>query len=128
MQANGYGDAHAKLAAKQDDIITAYADARRDNADKWTSDFGRTASIWDETNVVGVTQPIFNDTISVSKNSEIMTDDLKAALQEAFINIGKTDAGKEVIKVYSHEGYQKAQASDYAGEKAAQDFLRNLKK
>ncbi|MCT2536452.1 PhnD/SsuA/transferrin family substrate-binding protein [Aquibacillus koreensis] len=127
VQSNGYGDSFAKLAAQQVDIVVAYADARRDNEDKWTTDFERSASIWDETNVIGVTQPIYNDTVSVSKNSETMTDDLKAALQEAFMNIAQTDAGKEVISVYSHEGYQKATAADYDGERDAQEFLKGLK-
>jgi phosphonate transport system substrate-binding protein len=77
--------------------------------------------------VVGVTQPIYNDTVSVSKQSDIMTDELKQAIQDAFINIAEIDAGKEVISIYSHEGYQKAELSDYDGERAAQEFLRNLK-
>ncbi|SDB83509.1 phosphonate transport system substrate-binding protein [Pelagirhabdus alkalitolerans] len=125
-QANGYGDAFAQLAAEQSDIIVAYADARRDNDENWTGDFGRDDSIWDETNVIGVTQPIYNDTISVSKNADVMNDDLKNALQEAFINIADTDEGKEVISIYSHEGYQEAESEDYDGERDAQEFLRNL--
>ncbi len=127
IQANGYGDTFAKLAAEQADIVVVYADARRDNEENWTGDFGRSASIWEETDVIGVTQPIYNDTVSVSKQSDIMTDDLKQAIQDAFINIAATDAGKEVISIYSHEGYQKAESSDYDGERAAQEFLRNLK-
>lgn len=127
IQANGYGDTFAKLAAEQVDIVVIYADARRDNEENWIGDFGRSASIWKETDVIGVTQPIYNDTVSVSKQSDIMTDELKQAIQEAFINIAKTDTGKEVISIYSHEGYQKAEPSDYDGERAAQEFLRNLK-
>ena len=76
--------------------------------------------------MIGVTAPIYNDTISVSKNSEIMDADLIAALQQAFINIGNTDAGKEVIKIYSHNGYQVAQASDYDNERAAQKLVQEL--
>ncbi|MDL4840535.1 phosphate/phosphite/phosphonate ABC transporter substrate-binding protein [Aquibacillus rhizosphaerae] len=127
VQSTGYGDSFAKLAAQTVDIVVAYADARRDNEEAWTSDFARSASIWDETNVIGVTQPIYNDTVSVSKNSEVMTDDLKAALQQAFINIAQTDEGKEVISVYSHEGYKEATSADYEGERAAQEFLKGLK-
>lgn len=127
VQSNGYGDTFAKLAAEQVDIVTIYADARRDNVENWTGDFAREASIWDETNVIGVTQPIYNDTVSVSKNSKTMNDELKKALQEAFINIAKTEEGKEVISIYSHEGYQKAESANYDGERDAQDFLRNLK-
>ena len=65
-----------------------YADARRDYADKWTSEYAMTNSIWEDTAVIGVTPAIYNDTISVSKSSPIMDDDFKAALSQAFINIG----------------------------------------
>lgn len=127
IQSNGYGDTFAKLATEQVDIVTIYADARRDNVENWVGDFGREVSIWDETNVIGVTQPIYNDTVSVSKNSDIMTDELKEALQQAFINIAQTEEGKEVISIYSHEGYQKAESANYDGEREAQEFLRGLK-
>ena len=62
----------------------------------------------------------------MSKNSEIMDDALIAALQNAFINIGNTDEGKQVIAIYSHNGYQVAQASDYDNERAAQKLIQEL--
>ncbi|GAK39441.1 phosphonate ABC transporter phosphonate-binding protein [Paenibacillus sp. TCA20] len=127
VTSDSYGSSFGRLAAEQVDVIVAFADARRDYAEQWTSEFNRTSPIWDETNVIGVTQGIYNDTISVSKNSEVITDDLKAALQEAFIEIAKTEEGKNVIAVYSHEGYQKAQSSDYDGEREAQELIRNMK-
>ena len=114
------------IASGQVDVLVTYADARRDYAERWNSEFGRDGTIWEETGVIGVTAPIYNDTISVSKNSEIMDADLIAALQQAFINIGNTDAGKEVIKIYSHNGYQVAQASDYDNERAAQKLIQEL--
>ncbi|MFT4413287.1 phosphate/phosphite/phosphonate ABC transporter substrate-binding protein [Fredinandcohnia humi] len=126
-QSDSYGSSFARLASGQADIIVMFADARRDNEEAWTSDFARTASIWDETNVIGVTNPIYNDTVSVSKNSEIMDDKLIAALQEAFIDIANTEEGKKVISIYSHEGYQKAKSSDYDNERKAQDFLKKSK-
>lgn len=113
VQSDSYASAFARLASGQVDVLVTYADARRDYAERWNSEFGREGSIWEETNVIGVTAPIYNDTISVSKNSEIMDADLIAALQDAFINIGNTEEGKAVIAIYSHNGYQKAQASDY---------------
>ena len=76
--------------------------------------------------MVGVTPAIYNDTISVSKTSPIMDDDFKQALGQAFINIGNTEEGKEVIAIYSHNGYQKAQASDYDNERAAQKLIQEL--
>ena len=53
-------------------------------------------------------------------------DALIAALQNAFINIGNTDEGKQVIAIYSHNGYQKAQSSDYDNERAAQKLIQEL--
>ncbi|MDR0840255.1 MAG: phosphate/phosphite/phosphonate ABC transporter substrate-binding protein [Christensenellaceae bacterium] len=126
VTSDSYGSAFARLAAGQVDVLVTYADARRDYAEKWTAEYGRTASIWEETNVLGVTPGIYNDTICVSKTAPNMDDALRAALQIAFINIGNTDAGKEVIAIYSHQGYQPALSSDYDNERKAQDLIRQL--
>ena len=126
VQSDSYASAFARLASGQVDVLVTYADARRDYAERWNTEFGREGSIWEETNVIGVTAPIYNDTISVSKNSDIMDADLIAALQDAFINIGNTEEGKAVIAIYSHNGYQKAQASDYDNERAAQKLIQEL--
>ena len=126
VQSDSYASAFARLASGQVDVLVTYADARRDYAERWNTEFGRSGSIWEETGIIGVTAPIYNDTISVSKNSEIINSDLIAALQQAFINIGNTDAGKKVIAIYSHNGYQVAQASDYDNERAAQKLIQEL--
>ena len=116
----------ARLASGQVDVLLGFADVRVDNASKWTEEFGRTASIWEETNVIGVTSPIYNDTVSVSKNSDIMDEDLMKALQNAFINIGNTKEGQEVIAIYSHKGYKPAKSSDYDNEREAQKLIKEL--
>lgn len=126
VQADSYGSAFARLAAGQTDVLVTYADARIDFADKWTAEFGQSNPIWDETDVIGVMPAIYNDTVSVSKNSDIMNDDLKAALQKAFINIGNSEEGKEVIAIYSHDGYQEAKDSDYDNERKAQELVQEL--
>jgi phosphonate transport system substrate-binding protein len=126
VQADSYGNAFARLASGQIDVLCCYADARRDNEEKWTSEYGRTESIWDETNVIGVTDGIYNDTISVSKTSSIMDDAFKAALTQAFINIGNTDAGKEVIAIYNHNGYVEAKSEDYDSARAAQELIKSM--
>ena len=127
MQSDSYASAFARLASGQVDVLVTYADARRDYAERWNTEFNREASIWEETNVIGVTAPIYNDTISVSKNSEIMDDDAdRRPVRDAFINIGNTDEGKQVIAIYSHNGYQKAQSSDYDNERAAQKLIQEL--
>ncbi len=126
VQSDSYASAFARLASGQVDVLVTYADARRDYEEKWTSEFGREASIWEETNVIGVTSPIYNDTVCVSKSSENMDDNLKAAIQTALINIGNTDAGKEVIAIYSHKGYEPAESADYDKEREAQKLIQQL--
>ncbi|QTD42723.1 phosphate/phosphite/phosphonate ABC transporter substrate-binding protein [Sporosarcina sp. Te-1] len=126
VQADSYGSAFARLAAGQTDVLVTYADARIDFADKWTTEFSRSNDIWAETDVIGVMPAIYNDTVSVSKNSDVMTDDLKKALQKAFINIGNSEEGKEVIAIYSHDGYQEAKDSDYDNERKAQELVQEL--
>ena len=126
VPSDSYGSAMARLASGQVDVLVSYADVRRDYADQWQSEYGRTASIWDETNVIGVTPAIYNDTVSVSKTSEIMTDEFKTALQNAFINIGNTEEGKEVIAIYSQQGYQVAKSEDYDNERAAQQLIQEM--
>jgi phosphonate transport system substrate-binding protein len=135
IQLAGYGGAAAALANGQVDIAFGYADFRRDYATQWTTDYGRTASIWDETAVAFVTPGIYNDTVTVSK----VTVDaaLKAAIQNAFIKLVSDETAltgvaanetmflkvKDIFKVYSHEGYKVAQDSDYDNERTAQDIL-----
>lgn len=124
VQIDSYGSAFTRMEVEQLDVMVAYADARRDNEDSWKDGSG---SIWEDTNVIGVTPPIYNDTISVSKNSDIMDEDLKAAIQQAFINIGETEEGQEVISIYNHLGYQEAKPSDYDDERNAQEMIKNMK-
>lgn len=126
VQSDSYGSAFARLASGQIDVLCTYADARRDYVEKWNSEYSRTESIWDETSVIGVTPAIYNDTVSVSKTSKIMDDAFKKAIQNAFINIGNTEEGKEVIAIYSHMGYLPAQSSDYDNERAAQEMIKAL--
>ena len=117
-------------AAEQVDVIVCYADGRNDYEASWTlptdqkdetgkQGMGRSESIWNELNVIGVTDGIYNDTVAISKESPFYTDELKAALQDCFINIINTDEGKAIFDVYSHTGYAKAVDSDYDGARAA---------
>lgn len=126
VQSDSYGSSVARLASEQVDLITIFADARIDYADKWTSEYGREASIWDETSVIGVSAPIYNDTVSVSKNSKIITPEFKDALANALINIANTEEGKNVISIYSHKGYERAESADYDNERKVQEIIREL--
>ena len=121
----GYADAFAQAAAEQVDIIVCYADGRRDYEAAWNTatdsadatgkaGMGRTDSIWNELNVIGVTDGIYNDTVAVTAaKPEIHNPEFMAALQTALINIINTEEGKAIFAVYSHEGYVRAVDSDY---------------
>ena len=123
---DNYGTAFSKLANGTVDVLVTYADARLDQAEKWTNTYGRSESIWDETNVIGVSDGIYNDTICVSKFSPVMTEALKEAVKQAFINVGNTQEGKEAVSIYAHTGYMEATSSDYDSERAAQKMMMAL--
>jgi len=129
---SGYGTAFSYAAAEQVDIIVCYADGRNDYEASWTlpvdqkdetgkQGMGRSDSIWNELNVIGVTDGIYNDTVAISKESPYYTPELIDALQQCFINIINTDEGQAIFSVYSHTGYAIAKDSDYDG---ARDALK----
>ena len=115
----------ANLASEQLDVLTVFADGRMGQAENWETTLGR-EDIWTETNIIGVTEPIFNDTISVSRNSDVMTPALTAALQQAFINIANTPEGLEVIAIYNHQGYEIANSANYDVDRAALDMMNEM--
>lgn len=127
---SGYGTAFSMAAAEQVDVIVCYADGRNDYEASWNiptdqqdetgkQGMGREASIWDELNVIGVTDGIYNDTVAVSKESPYYTPELVEALQNCFINIINTEEGKAIFDVYSHTGYAVATDADYDGARQA---------
>ncbi len=127
----GYGDAFAQAAAEAVDIIVCYADGRRDYEAAWTiptteadptgkAGMGRTDSIWNELNVIGVTPGIYNDTVSITKaNEDVYNPEFITAMQNALIKVINTEEGKEIFNVYSHTGYAVAKDSDYDAARAA---------
>lgn len=54
VQSDSYGSAFARLASGQIDVLCTYADARRDYADKWTSEYGDDEQHLEDTAVIGV--------------------------------------------------------------------------
>lgn len=127
----GYADAFAQAAAEQVDIIVCYADGRRDYEAAWNTatdsadatgkaGMGRTDSIWNELNVIGVTEGIYNDTVAVTTaNADIYNPEFINALQTALINIINTEEGQAIFSVYSHTGYAIATDADYDGARTA---------
>ena len=133
---SGYGTAFAQAAAEQVDIIVCYADGRNDYEASWNlpvdqkdatnkQGMGRTESIWDELNVIGVTEGIYNDTVAVTKaKAEVYNPEFIEAFQNALINVINTEEGKEIFSVYSHAGYAKAVDADYDGARKALEAVR----
>lgn len=127
----GYADAFAQAAAEQVDIIVCYADGRRDYEAAWNTatdsadatgkaGMGRTDTIWNELNVIGVTDGIYNDTVAVTTaNDDIYNPEFINALQTALINIINTEEGQAIFSVYSHTGYALATDADYDGARTA---------
>lgn len=132
---SGYGDAFAQAAAEAVDIIVCYADGRRDYEAAWTlpvdqkdetgkAGMGRKESIWNELNVIGVTDGIYNDTVSITKaNPAVYNPEFIAAMQNALINVINTEAGKAIFSVYSHTGYTVASDADYESARQALKVL-----
>jgi phosphonate transport system substrate-binding protein len=128
---SGYGESFAQAAAESVDVIVCYADGRRDYEAAWTlpadqkdetgkAGMGRSESIWNEMNVIGVTEPIYNDTVSITKaNEAVYNPEFIKAMQTSLINIIGTDAGKAIFSVYSHTGYAMATDADYDGARKA---------
>ena len=133
---SGYGESFAQAAAESVDVIVCYADGRRDYEAAWTlpvdqkdetgkAGMGRTESIWNELSVIGVTAPIYNDTVSITKaNLAVYNPEFIAAMQKALINIIGTEEGKAIFSVYSHTGYAVATDADYEGARKALEAVQ----
>lgn len=126
-QSDSYTTSLARLASGQADIMVGYGHLRVKYASQWESDFGGTDAMERQTGVIGVTDGIYNDMIAYSRTSALMRDgEFRTALGEAFIEIGSSDEGREIISVFSQVGYEWGSDADYDGERAAQALLKDL--
>lgn len=122
---NDYAGNFQQLAAEQVDVTVCYADGRDDYQGKWTSEWGRSKEIWEEVAVIGVTDNIYNDTISITKAKEsVYNEAFINAFCTAMENIAATEEGKKIIYIYTHEGYNRAKAEDYT---PMEDALKAVK-
>ncbi|CAM3705007.1 PhnD/SsuA/transferrin family substrate-binding protein [Erysipelothrix urinaevulpis] len=122
IEVTGYPDTAARLATGQCDVGVGYADIRRDYEKNWTDEWSK-ENIWKETDIIGVTDKIMNDTISVS--NKLVDADMKVALQKAFKEIAKTESGKEAISIYNHTGYQEVTDADYDPSRKVLEALKD---
>jgi len=79
-------------------------------------------TIFTNTRVVALTPAIYNDTISVIPG---LSQELKTQIQQAFIDLSKTEVGLAAISVYQHTGYKIAVDADYDGERLVYVFKKN---
>lgn len=127
VQSSSHAASAARLAAEQADVMVSFAHIQLRSEKDWVGALGRKADIWHETNVIGVTEGIYNDAVCVSKASSIMDEEFKKAFGQALIDIGSTPEGKSVIAALSQVGYTWAKDSNYDGERRAQALLRSLR-
>ena len=117
----------ARLASGQADIMVSYGHIRLKNEEAWESDLGGTAGIYEQTGIIGVTEPIYNDMIAWSYASDVMNDEaFRQAVGEAFIEIAQTEEGREIFSVFSQVGYEWGDDANYDGEREAQELLKSL--
>jgi phosphonate transport system substrate-binding protein len=76
-----------------------------------------------ETKAVALTPAIYNDTISTVTS---LSDGLREALGESFVDVVATEAGAEALAIYNHTGYLFANDEDYDGERAVYRFLNPI--
>lgn len=126
VQSDSYTTSVARLATGQADIMVSYGHIRIKNSLIWQDELGGTGEMLEQTGVIGVTDPIYNDTVSVSKASPIMDDAFRQAVGEALIEIGESEEGRAILDVFSQTGYAWAKDSDYDSERAAQELLKSF--
>ena len=127
VQSDSYTTSLARLASAQADVMVSFGHIRAKNSKDWQEKLGGTDEMVKQTGIIGVTEPIYNDMIAYSKNSELMQDDdFRKALGDSFIELAKTDEGKEIFSVFSQIGYEWGDDSNYDGERAAQELLKSL--
>jgi len=116
--AGGHAGGVSALMNQDCDAAVVFQDAR-DNATLLAT----YPNLFTDTRVVAITPAIYNDTISVIPS---LSEGLKAQIQQAFIDLSKTQTGLLAISVYQHTGYKVAVDSDYAGEREVYNFKKQF--
>ena len=90
VQSDSYTTSLARLASGQADVMVSFGHIRTKNAADWQEKLGGTDEMVKQTGIIGVTEPIYNDMIAYSKNSELMQDeDFRKALGDSFIELAE---------------------------------------
>jgi phosphonate transport system substrate-binding protein len=119
---SGHQSAVVSLLNNEVDAVFTFFDARYNTTgayDTWQA-ANPGVNIFEVTRVAALTTGIYNDTISGISS---LSDGLKAALQQSFIDVIATEEGLAALSIYNHKGYLVAEDSDYDGERALYQFL-----
>ncbi len=116
---DNFDSAMKDLAKEKCDIMTMYADARIDYQNTWQGE----NDIFSDVQVIGVTEPIMNDAIVVSKKSPNYTKGLGQAIKKSYLKLIETDKGKNMVEPYMHNGYVEANASLYKKDQQIQEQI-----
>jgi len=105
------------------DAAFAFLDARTNTTafDAYNAVEGQ--NIFEDTRVVALSNGIYNDTISAITS---LSEGLKTAIEDAFMEIIETEFGLEALSIYSHTGYKVADDADYDGEREMYIFKRDV--
>jgi len=121
---NNNGDYAINLALENCDVAVSYMTLRNDYQEKWTTEFKRSESVWDEVQVIGVSEKIPNGVIVISKNHPDYSDLMKNSLQSAFMSLTNTEEGIEAFGVYNIEGFQLSNDEDFDTLRRANKIVR----
>ncbi len=111
VETTGYSDTISKLASGACDLGTIYVGARINDEDRWTEEYGRTESIWLETDVIGITEKHYHDPIIINSNN--IDANLKIAIEEIFTELSETDDGRNILNTYNIKGFTLVDDSNY---------------
>ncbi|PYZ92039.1 phosphonate ABC transporter substrate-binding protein [Salipaludibacillus keqinensis] len=104
LSVGGHDNAMMQLLDGQADFATTFEDARDTLADEFPD-------IHDDLRVIGYTDEIPNDTISVRSE---LSDALKEEITEAFMSLNENEEMLEVMhEIYTWDGVAIAESSDY---------------
>jgi len=118
---SGHQASVVALLNNEVDAVFTFFDARADHSayTPWKT-ANPTLTVIGETKVVALTNLIYNDTISALSS---LSPGLKAAIQQAFIDVIALPDGLAALAIYNHKGYLIAHDSDYDSERALYQFL-----
>ena len=118
----GHQNAVLALLNGEVDAAFAYWDARISSAfDDWKA-ANPGENLFEVTQVAALSTGIYNDTISTTTS---LSDGLREALAQAFIDLIATTEGAEIFEIYDHTGYLRAMDEDYDGERGMYQFLHS---